>query len=303
MKFLNLFVLASFLCAAPLTAKVKVVTTTEDLAALAREVAGDSAEVTSIARGYQDPHFVEAKPSYLLKLKKAQLFIQVGLELETGWAPALLTSARNPGILPGRPGFMNAAEGCEILEKSAGGVDRSLGDVHPLGNPHYWLNPENGRVIARAAARRLSAIDPENSGKYKANLESFEARLSEKEKEWDASAAAFKGVKVVTYHNSWPSFARRFGLEVVDFVEPKPGIPPSPAHIHSLIGRIKAEGVRLLIVEPYFDQKLPEKVAARSGARLVILPPSVGGEEGIKTYTGLFDRQFELLKSALARGK
>ena len=298
MKFLNLFLLASFLCAAPLAAKVKVVTTTEDLAALAREVAGETAEVGSIARGYQDPHFVEAKPSYLLKLKKAQLFIQVGLELETGWAPALLTSARNPGILPGRPGFLDASEGCEILEKPAGGVDRSLGDVHPLGNPHYWLDPENGRLIARAIARRLSAIDPANAEKYKANLAAFEERLSQKQKEWDAAAAALKDVKVVTYHNSWPSFAKRFGLDVVDFVEPRPGIPPSPAHIHSLIARIKAEGVRLLIVEPYFDQKLPKKVAAEAGVPLAIVPPSVGGEEGIKTYTGLFDRQLELLKNA-----
>jgi len=298
MKFLNLFVLASLFCAAPLAAKVKVVTTTEDLAALAREVAGDTAEVGSIARGYQDPHFVEAKPSYLLKLKKAQLFIQVGLELEAGWAPALLTSARNPGILPGRPGFMDASEGCEILEKPAGGVDRSLGDVHPLGNPHYWLNPENGRLIARAIARRLSVIDPENAGKYKANLAAFETRLTAKEKDWDAAAAAFKGIKVVTYHNSWPSFAKRFGLDVVDFVEPKPGIPPSPAHIHSLIARIRAEGVSLLMVEPYFDQKLPKKVAAEAGVPLVIVPPSVGGEEGIKTYFDLFDRQLELLKKA-----
>ena len=298
MKFLNLFLLASFLCAAPLAAKVKVVTTTEDLAALAREVAGETAEVGSIARGYQDPHFVEAKPSYLLKLKKAQLFIQVGLELETGWAPALLTSARNPGILPGRPGFLDASEGCEILEKPAGGVDRSLGDVHPLGNPHYWLDPENGRLIARAIARRLSAIDPANAEKYKANLAAFEERLSQKQKEWDAAAAALKDVKVVTYHNSWPSFAKRFGLDVVDFVEPRPGIPPSPAHIHSLIARIKAEGVRLLIVEPYFDQKLPKKVAAEAGVPLVIVPPSVGGEEGIKTYFDLFDRQLELLKNA-----
>lgn len=298
MKFLNLFVLVSLFCAAPLAAKVKVVTTTEDLAAMAREVAGETAEVSAIARGYQDPHFVEAKPSYLLKLKKAQLFIQVGLELEAGWAPALLTSARNPGILPGRPGFLDASEGCEILEKPSGGVDRSLGDVHPLGNPHYWLNPENGRLIARAIARRLSVIDPENAGKYKANLAAFEERLAQKEKDWDAAAAAFKGIKVVTYHNSWPSFARRFGLDVVDFVEPKPGIPPSPAHIHSLIARIKAEGVSLLMVEPYFDQKLPKKVAAEAGVPLVIIPPSVGGEEGIKTYFDLFDRQLELLKNA-----
>ena len=153
-------------------------------------------------------------------------------------------------------------------------------------------------MIARAIARRLSVIDPDNAEKYKANLAAFEERLSGKEKEWDTAAAPLKGIKVVTYHNSWPSFARRFGLEVVDFVEPKPGIPPSPAHIHALIGRIRAEGVRLLLVESYFDQKLPKKVAAEAGIPLVILPPSVGGEEGIKTYFGLFDRPLELLKKA-----
>ncbi len=305
MRFFYLFLFTALFCAAPsqLSAKVKIVTTTEDLAALAKEVGGDFAEVSSIARGYQDPHFVEAKPSYLLKLKKARLFIQAGLELETAWAPALLTNARNPGILPGRPGFMDASDGCAILQKPQGGVDRSMGDVHPLGNPHYWLNPENGRTIARAVARRLSVIDPDNAGGYKANLGAFEARLSEKEKEWDALAGELKGIKVVTYHNSWPSFAKRFGIEVVDFIEPKPGIPPSAAHVHFLTGRIRAEGVRLLLVEPYFDLKLPKKIAAQTETTLVVFPPSVGAEESIKTYLDLFDRQLKLLKNSLGKGK
>lgn len=304
MKTINILLLSALLGAAPSAAlaKVNVVTTTEDLAALAREIGGDKAEVTSIARGYQDPHFVETKPSYLLKLKKARLFVQVGLELESTWAPALLTNARNPGILPGRPGFMDASEGCEVLQKPAGGLDRSGGDVHPLGNPHYWLNPANGRVIARALARKLSGVDPANAAAYAANLAAFEVRLDGKEKEWKAAAEGFKGVKVVTYHNSWPNFAAYFGLEVSDFIEPKPGIPPAPAHLRALAGRIKTEGVRLLLVEPYFDQKLPAKLAADTGAALVVFPPSVGGEAGIKTYFDLFDRQLALLKGALGEG-
>lgn len=301
MKIFSLLLPLLLALPAGLQAKLSVVTTTEDLAALAREVAGGRAEVTSIARGYQDPHFVEAKPSYLLKLKKADLFVQAGLELESAWAPALLTGARNPRILPGSAGFLDASEGCEILQRPAGAPDRSLGDAHPLGNPHYWLDPENGRAIARAVAARLAALDPGNAAAYKADLAAFEVKLDSKLKEWQAAAAALKGVKAVTYHNSWPSFSRRFGLEVVDFVEPKPGVPPSPAHVRALTARIKAEGVRLLLVEPYFDLKLPQKIAEQGGAALLAFPPSVGAEPGIKTYTDLFDRQFALLKAALEK--
>ncbi|MBI4369688.1 MAG: zinc ABC transporter substrate-binding protein, partial [Elusimicrobia bacterium] len=222
----------------PVLAKVKVVTTTEDLAALGREVGGEAVDVQSIARGYQDPHFVETKPSYLLKLKKANMFIQVGLELEVTWAPSLLISARNPKILPGNPGFVEASDGVEILQRTGGGADRSLGDVHPLGNPHYWLDPQNGRIIAKNIAERLALIDPEHAEAYRKNLAGFEAKLSAKEKEWDALAVAVKGIKVVTYHNSWPNFARRFGIQIVNFIEPKPGVPASPAHVHSLIQQI-----------------------------------------------------------------
>lgn len=287
----------------PALATVRVVTTTEDLAALTREVAGEAAEVRSIARGYQDPHFVETKPSYLLKLKRADVFIQVGLELEVAWAPSLLISARNPKILPGNPGFVEASDGVDILQRGGGRADRSLGDVHPLGNPHYWLDPRNGRIIARNIAERLALIDPEHAQAYRKNLAAFESRLSAKEKEWDDLAVAVKGIKVVTYHNSWPNFAERFAIQVVNFIEPRPGVPASPAHVHSLLQQIKAEKIPLILVEPYFDLKLPEKVARETGATLVVLPPSVGGEESIKTYFDLFDRDLARLKEVLERRK
>lgn len=305
MSIKNFIVFAGWLCLLPsgAGATLQVVTTTEDLASLAREVGADLVEVTSIAKGYQDPHFVDAKPSYLLGLKKADLFIQVGLELEVAWAPPLLTNARNSKILPGSPGFMEASEGCEILQKISGPVDRSLGDVHPFGNPHFWLEPDNGRIIAGNIARRLAALDPDHAEEYQANLERFEERLSEKEKEWDSLAQPLKGIKVVTYHNSWPNFARRFGIEIVNYIEPKPGIPPAPAHIHSLIRQIQREDIPLILVEPYFDQKLPEKVARETGARLLVFPPSVGGKEEIRTYFDLFDYNLKLLSQSLDRGR
>lgn len=304
MQTKTLCLLAAILSFVPslLWAKVRVVTTTEDLAALAREVGGKHVQVHAIAKGYRDPHFVEAKPSYLLKLKRADLFIQVGLELEIAWAPVLLISARNPKILPGNPGFMDASEGCEVLQVSSGRVDRSMGDVHPMGNPHYWLDPSNGRKIAGNIARKLSALDPEHTEEYERNLSRFESRLAEKEKEWDGLVSAIKGTRVVTYHNSWPNFAKRFGLEVVNFVEPRPGVPPSPSHVQSLIRQMRKEKIPLILVEPYFDTKLPAKIARDTGAKLLVFPSSVGAKKEIRTYFDLFDHNLRLLRKALRRG-
>ncbi|MBI3550047.1 MAG: zinc ABC transporter substrate-binding protein [Elusimicrobia bacterium] len=297
-------VLAAALCCLPSVAlaKVRIVTTTEDLAALAREVGGDLVEAQSIAKGYEDPHFVQAKPSYLLKLKRADLFVQVGLELEVAWAGALLTSARNTAILPGNQGFLDASSGCEILEKPIS-VDRSMGDVHPLGNPHYWLDPANGATIAGNIAHRLAEIDSAHASDYEASLLKFKSKLVEKGKEWDALAVPLKGLKVVTYHNSWPNFAKRFGLRVIGFVEPRPGIPASPAHVQALETQIKRDKIPLVLIEPYFDEKLPQKIAADTGARLAILPPSVGSEPSIKSYFDLFDHDLKLILSAIGKGE
>jgi zinc/manganese transport system substrate-binding protein len=280
------------------SAKLNVVTTTSDLAAIAGEVGGDAVEVVPIAKGYQDPHFVDAKPSYLLKLKKADLFVQIGLELEVAWAPALLSNARNPKILPGNSGFLDVSDGCDILDKRAG-ADRSQGDVHPFGNPHYWLDPENGRAIAKTLAARFSVLDPAHAPAFGANLAAFEAALTAKEKEWEALAKPVKGAKVVFYHNSWSNFEKRFGVSAAGFIEPKPGIPASPSHVQALTNRIKAEGIRVILVEPYFDTKLPEKSARDAGAKVVIFPPSVGAVQGINGYTDLFDHDLKALSEAL----
>ncbi len=284
--------------------KLQVVTTTEDLAALAREVGGDLVEVNPIAKGYQDPHFVEAKPSYLLKLKKADLFIQMGLELEAAWAPALLTAARNPKILPGQPGFLEASGGCEVLQKAEGTVDRSLGDVHPFGNPHLWTDPENGRIIARNIAHRLGELSPREAPVFQDRLKDFEGRLDDAQTRWQSWMAPHRGTRVVTYHNSWPNFAKRFGLEVAAQVEPKPGVPPSPQHVRALIRRMRDERIGLLIMETYFDARLPEKIARETGADLLVLPASVGGETEVRDYIGLFERNIKRLTEILdKRGK
>lgn len=278
--------------------QLTVVTTTEDLAALTEEVGGDLVQVKAICKGYQDPHSIDAKPSILLMLKKADLFVQIGLELEVGWAPTLLSNARNPKILPGNLGFLDASFGCDILQIPQGQMDRSQGDIHPFGNPHYWLDPANGRVIAQTLTDKLCALDPQNSSSYRNNLASFHRKMDARIKDWETLAGPFLGKKIVTYHNSWPNFAKRFGIEVAGFIEPKPGIPPSPAHIQKLITTIRAENIRILVVEPYFDLRLPEKIARESSARLVVLAPSVGAEKSIKSYFDLFDYNLKLLANA-----
>ena len=271
-----------------------VMTTTEDLAALAREVGGNHVKVESIARGYQDPHFVEAKPSYLLKLRDADLLIAVGLELEIGWLPVLVKDSRNPKILAGK-GYLEASSNCEILEKPTGQLTRAGGDIHPFGNPHFWLDPNNGKIMAQNIAQRLSELDPANANFYQSNLDLFVKRLADKQKEWEGLVEPYRGTKIVTYHNSWPNFCKYFGLEVIGYVEPKPGIPPSPSHIFKLVNQMKEENCRIILMEPYFDIKTPKSIAEKTGAKVAVLPPSVGGEKEITDYFTLFDYDLNLL--------
>lgn len=279
-------------------AKLNVVTSTTDLAALAEEVGGDRIAVESIARGYQDPHFVEAKPSFLLKLRRADLLIVVGLQLEIGWLPALISQCGNGRIQVGAPGYLDASQFAQILEIPTAPVTRAMGDVHPLGNPHYWLDPENGRRIARGLVNKLAEMRPGDADYFEQRYQAFLARLAQREKAWDQQMQPFHGRKVVTYHRSWPNFTKRFGLEVMGYVEPRPGIPPSPGHTLELIQMMKRERVKVILVEPYFDLKTPNSIARETGAEVVVLLPSVGGEKEVTDYFKLFDYDVGLLRRA-----
>lgn len=276
--------------------KLNVITSTTDMAALAQEVGGDRITVESIAKGYQDPHFVEAKPSFLLKLRQADLLITVGLQLEIGWLPPLITQSGNPRIQVGAGGYLDAAQFAEILEIPTGTVTRAMGDVHPLGNPHYWLDPDNGRRVARGIAGKLGELDPSDSAYFQERFQDFDKRLTAAEQKWDAEMAPFRGRKVVTYHNSFTNFAKHFHLNVIGYVEPRPGIPPTPSHTLDLIGLMKRENCKLILVEPYFDLKTPNSIGAATGAKVQVYLPSAGGEKQVTNYFELFDYDIALLK-------
>jgi zinc/manganese transport system substrate-binding protein len=283
--------------------KIKIVTATSDLAALAQEVGGDRVEVESIAKGYQDPHFVEAKPSYLLKLRQADLLVVVGLQLEIGWLPPLITQSGNSRIQVGGPGYLDASQFAEILEKPTGEVTRAQGDVHPFGNPHYWLDPENGRRVAKGIADKLGELRSSDAGYFNQNFEAFSQRLTDASKKWLAEMEPYRGRKVITYHRSWPNFLKFFGLVTVGEIEPRPGIPPTPSHTLELINLVKREHVSVILVEPYFDPKTPQSIARETGAQAVIMPPSVGGEKEITDYFKLFDFDLGLLIKAFQAAK
>jgi zinc/manganese transport system substrate-binding protein len=279
--------------------KLNVVTSTTDLAALTQEVGGDKINVDSIAKGYQDPHFVEAKPSFLLKLRQADLLIAVGLQLEIGWLPPLITQSGNPRIQVGGPGYLDASQFSEILEIPQGTVTRAEGDVHPLGNPHYWLDPDNGRRIARGIANKLSDLDPADGAFFQQRFQDFEKQLLAAEQKWDMEMKPYRGRKVVTYHRSLPNFAKHFGLDVIGYVEPRPGIPPTPSHTLELIQLMKRENGKIILVEPYFDLKTPQSIARETGAQVVVYLPSVGGVKEVTTYFQLFDYDIALLTKAV----
>jgi zinc/manganese transport system substrate-binding protein len=293
----------SIATAAPLFAqsKLNVITTTEDLAAIAREVGGDRVMVEAIARGYQDPHFVEAKPSFILKLQKADLLVVVGRELEIGWLPPLVQQSRNGKIQPGADGYLDASLGAQILEIPTGQITRAMGDVHPLGNPHYWMDPENGKRVAKEIADAFDRQRPGNKAYFDQRLGDFTTRLDAAEKKWLAMMAPYKGTKVVTYHRSFPNFAERFGLEIVGYVEPRPGIPPTPQHTLDLITEMKRQNVKIMLIEPYFDLKTPTAVGRETGARVLVMPPSVGGVKETSDYFALFDYDINLLVDALKK--
>lgn len=300
MKKLAFLLLLTFLAPATFAAaRLNVVTTTTDLASLTNEIGGDRVTVTALAKGYQDPHFVDPKPSYLTLLRNADLLEVVGLELEIGWLPPLLDQSRNAKIRPGGSGYLDASQGVEILDRPTGAVNRSMGDVHPNGNPHYWLEPGNAIRIAIQISQRLSQLRPGNAPYFATRLQSFKVRMNDANKRWAAALAPYRGAKIVTYHRSWPNFTRRYGLNVINYVEPKPGIPPSPSHTFELINQMKNEKVKVILVEPFFDLKTPNSIAERTGAKVLVMYPSVGGTPQTDDYFKLFDRNVAELVKAL----
>ncbi len=301
LRLLGLVALASSVTAARAAAAIDVVASTEDLASIVKEVGGDKVKVEAIARGYQDPHFVEPKPSFILKLHGASLLVLVGRELEIGWLPPLTQQARNARVQPGGEGYLDASQNVRILEIPTGQITRAMGDVHPQGNPHYWLDPENGRKIAQAVQAKLSAISPSDASYFAQRYADFDRRLGEGQKRWTAAMAPYKGIKVVTYHRSWANFVDRFGLDVIGYVEPKPGIPPTPSHTLDVIQEMKRQNVKLILVEPYFDLKTPQSIARATGAEVLVMPPSVGGVKDATDYIALFDYDVNTLVAAIKR--
>ena len=282
-------------------AQLKVVTSTTDLYDIAKAVGGDRITATHIGEGYQDPHFIEAKPSFVLQLRNADVWAFVGLDLEIGWMPLLIDGARNPRIRQGGSGYVDASTAIKVLDTPQGNVDRSMGDVHPLGNPHYWLDPENGRRIARMFKAKFSQLDPKNADTYEKNEKAFETRLNAAEQSWQSELAAIKGKPVVAWHTSWRYFAEYNGMNIVAFMEPKPGVPPSPAHLYEVIQTVKRTGAKAIIMEPFYDRKTADLVARQTGIKVLILPPSVGGIKGapVNDYVSLMKYDIAQLAAAL----
>jgi ABC-type Zn uptake system ZnuABC Zn-binding protein ZnuA len=280
-------------------AQLKVVTSTTDLYDIAKQVGGNKITATHIGEGYQDPHFIEAKPSFVLQLRNADVWAFVGLDLEIGWMPLLLQGARNPKLQPGQPGYVDASRVMTVLDMARGNVDRSQGDVHPLGNPHYWLDPENGRRIAKLFRETFSQLDPKNAATYAANEKAFTQRLDAAEKAWQPDLAKIKGQPVVAWHTSWRYFAEYNGMNIVGFMEPKPGVPPSPAHLAGLIQTMKRTGAKVIVMEPFYDRRTADFVASKTGAKVLVLPPSVGGVKGLDDYIQLMTNDIQKLAAAL----
>ena len=297
-KIVTSAVLIISLNASVFAGKIKVVTTTTDMKSITELIGGSNVAVTSIATGYQNPHFVDPKPSYIIGLSSADLFVTVGLDLETGWSPQLLTSSRNAKIQKGSAGYVDASIGVSLLQVPVS-ANRGEGDIHIFGNPHYWLDPLNGKIIARNIANGLERIDPANKNMYETNLNKFNLQIDLKMKEWQSKMSEFKGEKIIAYHNEWCYFETRFGLHIVDFMEPKPGIPPSPSQLVKVINEVKSNNIKLIISSPYFTTSSSNVVAKQTGAKQLILATSVGAFDKITNYFELFDYNIVQITDAI----
>jgi zinc/manganese transport system substrate-binding protein len=301
MKNLTRIFLSAALSAVVATAanaKIRVVTTLPDFASLAREIGGDKVEVSTMAKPTEDPHFVDARPSFVVQLRSADVLIDGGAELEIGWLPPLLQNARNAKIEIGKPGRVQASQGVRLMNVPAE-VTRAAGDVHALGNPHFMTDPIIAKTVALHIAQSFAAVDAPNAAFYDANYKKFEATINAKLQEWGTAMLPFKGQSVVAYHDSWVYFAHRFGLNIDIFLEPKPGIPPSPSHLAEVIEKMKAQKIKAIIVEPFHDRKIAEKVASSTGAKVVDFAQYPGALPNTDSYVKLIDTLVSRLAAAM----
>ena len=287
--------------AVPARAELKVAASLTDLASVAQFVGGDHVSAQSLCRGYEDPHFVPAKPSLMKAIQRADVFISTGLELDGGWLPVVLPGSRNPKIQPGQRGFVDGSEGVNVLEKPAGTVTRAEGDVHPLGNPHYYLDPKNLEIVADHLADVFSQIDPANAADYAANAKAFNERMETSLAGWEKQMEPYQGASFVAYHKNFIYFANRFGLKIFGYVEPKPGIPPSPRHIADLADAMKATGVTLVTYQPYYDAGACNELAARVGGVAVEVPSEVDGVPQARDVFAKFDFLVSSFVGALSK--
>jgi zinc/manganese transport system substrate-binding protein len=302
LTFATAVLMVSWGAGTPFARKLNVVATTPDLAALATAIGGDAVDVKALAKPTEDPHFVDAKPSHIVTLNRADVLIEGGAELEVGWLPPLLESARNDKIATGAPGRISASQGVTLLEVPST-LDRSRGDVHALGNPHFMIDPVNVKLIVGQIADHFAEVDPANADLFKANLKKFDATLDAKMVDWQKQLAPYRGAKIVTYHNDFVYLAERFNLEVVETLEPKPGIAPSPAHLAKVIGKMKAENARLILVQPFQNRKTAETVARQTDGVVLDIPQQPGAVPNTATYFDLMDYIVRTLATAFAEKK
>ena len=288
MKKLTLLAAALIALLTAAQAKLNVVATLPDYGAVARDIGGDKVEVTVLAKPTEDPHFVDARPSFIVKLRSADVLIEGGAELEIGWLPPLLQNARNPKLESGKPGRVNASQGIRMMNVPTT-LTRADGDVHALGNPHFMMDPIIVKAVAKHVAEAFAAADAVNAAGYRANYAKFEQTVDAKLQDWGRALLPFKGRQFVAYHDSWPYFAHRFGLVSEIFLEPKPGIPPSPSHLAKVIGDVKTAQVKAILVEPFHNRKIAEKVASSTGAHIADVAQFPGALPGTDNYVAFMD--------------
>ena len=297
---LSVVLLASGLGAGRVDAsgKIRVVATTTDLKALTEAVGGKLVDVDALARGNQNPHDLEVRPSLMVKVRQADLLIVNGLELDQ-WAEVVVQGANNPNVIPGARGRVDASSGVPLLEVPQSRVDRSMGDVHPVGNPHYTADPGTVAVVTANILAGLVRIAPEQRAAFERNREEFLARLDRALAGWSAEMAPFKGSKVVVDHNMWPYFLTRFGLVQAGSIEERPGIPPTPTHLTRLIASMKDDKVRVILTVPWGDQKLAARIAQETGARVVVAASAVGAVKGSDGYLETIDYNVKAIAQAM----